>query len=652
MIYPKLAFDTMRKNTRMYVPYIISNVLTVAMLYIMGSLSVNPDLQSVPGGDMVSGMLGFGNFIMYIFCTIFLIYTSNFISRQRRKEFGLYSILGMEKRHIARIIVYENIFTVTISLVAGLGAGIVLEKLAFLTILKVLGQKATMGFYISINSLVMTSVFFAAAFLLITVISIVIVRISKPLELIKSSKVGEREPKTRWIMAILGVLCLVGAYYISVTQKDVRNTIPVFFGAVVLVIVGTYLVFMAGSIALLKLLKRNKKYYYKTKHFISVSGLMYRMKQNALGLASICILSTMVLVIMSSTISLLAGLNDMVNTAHPYDLNFSSDSTLLFEKIDSYLAEEDVKVADTLKYEELTFMTTYDGSESFTAYDDETGCLLWLIPCDAYNALSGENISLGEHQAAIYDFNGRLEMDKINILGVELDVKEHLKHFSMNGKLFSERTTVVLLPDADILHELEKRHQDACDSYAVTGKNYLINLADGEGRDENEIISGFLDYYVEHQTENDSDDFYYIDSSKSGEREDLLQMFSGLFFIGVFLGVIFLMETILIIYYKQISEGYEDKKRFDIMQNVGLSQHEVKTAIHSQVLTVFFLPLVTAGIHILFAFPIIRRILELFRLTNTLLFAITTVLTFVAFAIVYAAIYLLTAKTYYKIVKK
>ncbi|MCM1529876.1 MAG: ABC transporter permease [Alistipes sp.] len=652
MIYPKLAFDTIRKNARMYLPYIISNTLTVAMIYIMGSLSGNPDLKNISGGGMVAEMLGFGNSIMYIFCTVFLIYTSNFISKQRRKEFGLYSILGMEKRHIARIIVYENVFTVIISLVAGLGVGMLLDKLAFLTILKILGQKATLGFYISTFSLIMTSIYFAAAFLIITLISIVIVRVSKPLELVKSGKVGEREPKTRWIMAILGVLCLGAAYYISVTEKDLRNTIPVFFGAVVLVIAGTYFVFMAGSIALLKLLKKNKKYYYKTKHFISVSGMMYRMKQNAMGLASICILSTMVLVMMSSTISLLTGLNDMIETAHPYDLNFSSDSALLFEQLDDYLAEENIQVADSLKYEDITFMTSYDGSESFTATDDKEAWLLWLMPCDAYSSISGDDISLGENQAVIYDFNDRLDLNKINIFGMELEVTEELKRFTMNGKIFFENTTVVLLPDEDILHELERRYQAAYDVDNTTGKNYLINLSDSEKRSEQDILSGFLDHYARLCEDNGDNGFYYTDSSKKEEKLELLQIFSGLFFIGVFLGVIFLMETILIIYYKQISEGYDDKKRFEIMQNVGLSQQEVKSAIHSQVLTVFFLPLVTAGVHIFFAFPIIRRMLEMFRLTNTPLFAVTTLLTFAAFALVYAVIYLLTARTYYKIVKK
>lgn len=652
MIYPKLAFDTMRKNSRMYIPYIISNVLTVAMLYIMGSLSVNPDLRNMRGGVMVAEMLGFGSSLLYIFCTIFLIYTNSFISKQRRKEFGLYSILGMEKRHIARIIVYENIFTVLISLIAGLGLGIVLDKLAFLSILKMLDENASLGFYISINSLVMTSVFFAAAFLLITVISIVIVRISKPLELMKSSRVGEREPKSRWIMAILGVLCLGAAYYISITTKNIRDTIPMFFAAVLLVIVGTYLVFMAGSIALLKLLKKNKKYYYKTKHFISVSGMMYRMKQNAMGLASICILSTMVLVMMSSTISLLAGLNNMVNQTHPYDLNFSSDSPFLFERIDNYLAEEDVQVADTLKYEDISFMVTYDGNGGFNAYEDDEEWLIWLLPCDGYNAISGGNISLDEHQAAYYDFSGKLKLDRMNILGMDFSVKGKMKKFSMNGSLFFERTIVVILPNDEILHELEQRQIDAYDNYAVTGKNYLINLPDSEKGKDQEFFDSFYDYNNRLYDNYGIEYITYLYSSKIETKTEALQIFSGLFFIGVFLGAIFLMETILIIYYKQISEGYDDKKRFEIMQNVGLSQHEVKASIHSQVLTVFFMPLVTAGIHILFAFPIIQRMLEMLRLTNTLLFIITTILTFVAFAVVYAAIYLLTAKTYYKIVKK
>ncbi len=652
MIYPRLALDTIRKNARMYVPYIISNILTVAMIYIMGSLSGNPDLMNLRGGYLVAEMLGFGNSILYIFCAVFLIYTSNFISRQRRKEFGLYSILGMEKRHIARIIIFENLFTVLISLIAGLALGMIFDKLAFLTILKVLSEKVTMGFYISIKSLIMTSVFFAAAFFLITLINIVIVRISKPLELMKSSKVGEREPKTRWIMAILGVVCLGAAYYISITTKNIPETIPKFFMAVVLVIVGTYFVFMAGSIALLKLLKKNRKYYYKTKHFISVSGMMYRMKQNALGLASICILSTMVLVMMSSTISLLAGLNDMINTSHPYDLNFSSDYAQLFERMDGYLEEEDIQVTERLKYEDISFMTTYDGSESFTAYDDEEEWLIWLLPCDAYNAITGENVSLDKQQVALYDFTGSLDLDKINILGMELSIKEQLKSFGMNGELFYKRTIVVLLPDDEILHELEQRQIDSYENYTVTGKNYFINLSDSETREEKEIFDGFFKYNARLYEEKGLEHTPFIYSSKAEQKTETLQLFSGLFFIGVFLGAIFLMETILIIYYKQISEGYDDKKRFEIMQNVGLSQHEVKASIRSQVLTVFFLPLITAGIHIFFAFPIIRRMLEMLRLTNTLLFAVTTLLTFVAFALVYAAIYLLTAKTYYKIVKK
>ncbi len=376
MMYPRLAFDNIRKNARTYIPYILTCSFATAMFYIMKSLSLNEGIENVQGGDTIVPMLSLGTYIIAIFSCIFLFYTNSFLMKNRKKEFGLFNILGMEKRHISKVIGYESLYVAIISLVTGIFAGIILDKLMYMLILKIMSAEIPLGFYISKNAIISTVILFGILFLLIFLNSLRMIHLSKPIELLKGGNTGEKEPKAKWFLALMGVISLGAGYYIALTVKNPINALLLFFVAVVLVILGTYLIFTAGSIALLKILKANKKYYYKTNHFISVSGMIYRMKQNAVGLANICILSTMVLVTLSPTVSMIVGVEDIIMQRYPYQLEFNAYSADeekyqgIVDIIDETAKEENIEITEQVVYSSLQFSALYTGGDEFFFSDD------------------------------------------------------------------------------------------------------------------------------------------------------------------------------------------------------------------------------------------------------------------------------------------
>ena len=656
MFYPKLAASNIKKNSKTYIPYILTCIFTAAMYYIIHSLSNNEGISTLVGSDTISITLRLGNRITAIFAIIFLFYTNSFLIKRRKKEFGLFNILGMEKKHLSRVIAFETLYIAVISLTIGITIGVLLDKVMYLIVLKIIGVEVSLGFYISWSSILSTIILFLSIFIIIFINSLRQVHLSNPIELLKSSNVGEKEPKTKWAMAILGVICLGAGYYISLTTKNPVAAISLFFVAVILVIVGTYLVFTAGSIAFLKVLRKNKNYYYNVKHFTSVAGMIYRMKQNAVGLANICILSTMVLVMISSTSSMMIGMEDIINTRYPYDISVYSDGSdankkeLLVNEINE--AAKNEKVTNEVSYTYLNFAAIKDKDKFVTnsnsnsdIYNDINNLI--FVSLEDYNRITSENKSLEDGEVLLYSNRENYNYDTISVFDREYKISEKVNEFLGNGIISANvaSSQYIVVKDFDEIDYLYKKQKETFGENASEIEFLYgidLNGTDVEKGEAYESIVGRLN----------EKGFTYRCETKLGARSSAISLYGGLFFIGIFLGVLFVMATILIIYYKQISEGYDDKERFEIMQKVGMSHSEVQGSIKSQVVTVFFLPLVTAGIHISFAFPFIVKILSVLNLTNTKLFILCTVVSFIVFALIYGVIYMLTARSYYKIVRR
>lgn len=663
MFYPRLAATNLKKNAKIYVPYIITCILTVSMYYIIKSLTLNEGLNHLMGADTVRYTLSLGCKIVAMFAVIFLFYTNSFIIKNRKKEFGLFHILGMEKKHIAKIIAFENLYVTLISFVFGLFAGIILDKLMYLAIIKIIGAEIALGFYISEKAIVSALVLFGILFFFIFLNAIRIIYSSKTIELLQGGNVGEKEPKAKWFLALLGFVCLGTGYYLAVTVESAITALGLFFVAVILVIVGTYLVFTAGIIAMLKLLKKSKKFYYRTKHFISVSGMFYRMKQNAVGLANICILSTMVLVMISTTASLVTGIEDIVHKRYPYEIQIypyysegvKEKNQQLVDLIRKTAAEENIAIQEEMEYTSLEFTTLYNGGTKFItdALPDLTlvdkVCNLFFITEADYRKYSGDEISLADDEVIFYTDRLKYHEDSFEVFGETYKIVKYADDFIGNGNISVDvcPTCQIVVKDTSIMEKIQKKQ------LSVYGDNasriQFFYGADLDCDKETQIaLADKIDEKIE-ALENDGISCRFECREKN--RDSFHSLYGGLFFLGVFLGTLFMMATVLIIYYKQISEGYDDKKRFEIMQKVGMTEEEVKKTIHSQVVTVFFLPLVMAGVHTAFAFPMVRQIMYALMLTNTKLYITCTMICFLAFTVFYGIVYFLTAKVYYRIVR-
>ncbi|MDO4313114.1 MAG: ABC transporter permease [Eubacteriales bacterium] len=655
--YTKLAFDNIRKNRRIYIPYILTGIFTVMMYYLVTSLSQNPGLNNMYGGNHVAFTLNFGTYIIGIFALIFLFYTNSFLMKRRQKEFGIFNILGMEKKHLAVVILAESAIVTFASLAAGLLLGMVFDKVMFLLICKVIDVRISLGFFISKKVILNTVLLFGMIYLLIYLKAVFTIRIANPIELLRGGNVGEKEPRAKWLLALLGAIFLGIGYGLALTIRDPIASIEVFFVAVILVIAATYLLFTAGSIVILKLLRKNQKFYYQPEHFISLSGMMYRMKQNAAGLANICILSTMVLVMLSTTTSLIIGIEDIIRTRYPNDFGIYADETkeqkrtALFQEIDELCRENEITVQDKTEYR-YALITACERGNEFETDESKIDVVkehsklraLVFLPLSDYNASSGECRKLAGNETLFFSKRQRYEEQQVKLLGQEYEIAEQLDQFFGNGVSEANIATTYYLVVSDeaferLIEDGLKELGEYCNVKSYYGFDTSADekqqkvLADQIGE---KISSAEFNGYME---------------TRLGSREDFLNIYGGLFFLGIFLGALFIMATVMIIYYKQISEGYEDRERFAIMQKVGMTQAEVKQTIRSQVLTVFFLPLIVAAIHVAVAFPLIRLLMALLNMVNVKLYLICTVIAFLIFAVLYVIIYGLTARTYYKIVR-
>mgnify|MGYP004715515043 FL=1 len=669
-IFSKLAVQNIRNNKSTYIPYMITCIFCIAMIYMMEFLRDCPTLeQAVLHAAEVRMIISTGEVVVVIFCVIFLIYSNSFLMKRRQKEIGLYNILGLERNHIGIVLLLETIFTTILSLAGGIAIGILASKLSLLLLLRLLHIPAVLGFYISTKGIITCLLMFGAIFLLILLLNLRRIHLSRPVELLHGNNTGEKEPKAKWLMALVGFICLGIGYYLAITTESPISAISIFLLAVILVMAGTYLLFTAGSIVILKFLRRRKSFYYRTGNFISISGMLYRMKQNAIGLASICILSTGVLLMISMTVSIYFGINDIMVNRYPYDVDISITSVseeecqTAIETFEKAISDNKIPVDKKAEEIYLTIISRIDHgqiqiAEPGTLTESGSVLTLSLLRQSEYKKLTGTNPALQDGEILAWASKMAKKSDSLTVNDSVFTVKKWLEDSPLTcGRDIVYGNAVFVVTDSDFEKFDEMRTEMYKDtSSAPAGQDLTVHLGlDITGSDETKITYGtpVLEAIKVLKDNGQLSDNFWITSGIRAQEYDSYYADNGsLLFIGIFLGSLFLLGTAMIIYYKQISEGYEDQNRFEIMQKVGLSHREVKSSIRRQILMVFFLPLLMAMLHISMAFPLIRRMLLLFGMTNTKLFIGCTAGTVLIFALVYGLIYLMTAKSYYHIVER
>lgn len=668
-IFSRLAKQNIRNNKSTYIPYIITCIFCIAMIYMMEFLRDCPTLdQAVRQADEVRMIVFTGEIVVEIFCIIFLIYSNSFLMKRRQKEIGLYNILGLERNHIGIVMFLETIITSIGSLAGGIAARIIGSKLALLLLLKLLHIPSVLGFYISVKGIFTCLFMFGIIFLMILFLNLAKIHLSRPVELLRGNNTGEKEPVVKWLMALIGFICLGAGYYLAVTTESPIKAITIFLLAVILVMAGTYLLFTAGSIVILKFLRRRKSFYYRTGNFISISGMLYRMKQNAIGLASICILSTGVLLMIAMTVSIYFGMNDIMLNRYPYDVDMSVTSIseeecqTAIEAFEKAIADNKVPVEKSVEEIYLDIVCSKNGDQILikpanTIRNSDSVLVLSLLDQAEYERLTGISANLNDGEIFAW-YPSAVQKDSVTVDETEFTVKKWLDKNPLTcGEDAVSDNAVLVVTDEDFKKFDEMRTEMYKGvSSAPAGEDLTLHLGlDITGSETDKIDFGTPVMEVVKDLKKNgglSENSWITSGIRQQEYESYYADNGSLLFIGIFLGSLFLMGTAMIIYYKQISEGYEDQKRFEIMQKVGLSRREVRSSVRRQILMVFFLPLLMAMLHITMAFPMIRRMLLLFGMTNTKLFIGCTAGTVLIFAVVYGLIYLMTARSYYHIVER
>lgn len=671
--YPTLAVQSIRKNKRLYLPYLLTCAGMVMMFYIIHYLAAMPLLMSMSGGRTTGQMLGLGTWIVALFAVIFLFYTNSFLMRRRQKEFGLYNILGMGKGNLSLLLLWENVFLFIASLGAGLLGGIALSKLAELGLMRVIRGEITYDFTINPEAIADTVFLFFLVFLLIFLKGLVQLWRLSTVSLLKSENTGERPPRANYLLGFGGIVLLAAAYYMAVSIQSPLSALTFFFIAVGMVIVATFLVFVSGSVMLCRLLQKNKGYYYKKNHFVSVSSMAYRMRRNGAGLASICILSTMVLVMLLGSGSLYFGAEDSLRARFPRDITTSVK--FLNDQADGEAEESLVREIGTVVrsfgiepenedyylyatatgiLRDGTLVLDKDKVDSISANSFDDLCQIYVVPLDDYNRCMGAEETLEEDQVLLHCIRRTYDDPTITTdNGTVWQVKKHTEDIMSSGNAAMDVIPSVYMVVGDL-----ERAMDALNAeLGHIGAEYISHPTFTYGFDtelpaEEEIaLCDALRLHLK-ELENAPETGFHVQYTecREAERQDFYGTFGGIFFLGILLSVVFLLATVLIIYYKQVTEGYEDEGRFEIMQKVGMSRQDIRKSVNSQMLTVFALPLITAVLHLGFAFPMVQKLLMLFNLRNVTLMLTVLAVTVLLFGLLYALIYKLTANAYFSIV--
>lgn len=670
--YPSLALDGIKKNKRMYFPYILTFIGIIAMFYIISFLQFSASVKLLPSGETVALIMKFGSVVISIFAVIFLFYTNSFLIKSRKKEFGLYNILGMNKRDIGKILFYETLFVYLISVGLGLFLGIVISKLAELGMVNIMGGKVDYNFYISPDSCVFAIVIFGIISLLIFANCLRQIKFSTAVSLLKSENYGEKPPKANWVFGILGVLVLAVAYYLAVSVKNPISALSMFFIAVILVIIGTYLVLISTSVLICKILQKNKRYYYKKNHFISVSSMSYRMKRNGAGLASICVLATMVLVMISTTSCLYFGKEDSINSRYPRDINIdfiyndisglddditkNINKTILDISKENNIKPNNVSISKSVFISGILNKNKVDVNPTLSKVMNTSVmnnlCTFYFIPISDYNNLTQKNEKLNKGEVIISAIRKDFSGNSLCFGNTVFNVVKTVDDFKIKGQMSVNTNPIIMVfvNDFKELNNIAKLKSKDGDNAAGFRLEYGFDVNINKDQ-QIDFAKNFEKSYGNRIFDcgQEKIDSIFVEG-REVNRADFYGTYGGFFYLGIILSTVFIFAAVLIIYYKQISEGYEDKDRFNIMQKVGMTKKEIKKNVNSQLLTVFFLPLVFSLLHLIFAFPMIRKMLLLFSLNDTSLFLITTFISFAAFALLYAIVYKKTSNSYLKIV--
>ena len=705
LFYPKLAAQNLHKNRQFYLPYILTVLGTAAAFYILAALANTKPTSTQTRYYYLSIYMSIGLVVVGLFSVIFLFYTNSFLMKRRGKELGLYNVLGMGKRNIAAMLGFETLYVALIGIVGGIALGTLLQKLMTMLVTKLMGGvDVKFPFQLSPAAMALTAILFGAILLLTLLVNLGRVAKLRPVELMHSGSAAEREPKTRWLLALLGVGCLGAGYWIAVAVKSAMEALGLYFVAVLLVIIGTYCLFTAVSIAVLKLLRSNKRYYYQTGHFIGVSGMLYRMKRNAVGLANICVLSTMVLVMVSGTLSLYLGTEASINVRYPADINvnirydaelepgqkrFDGEKTL--ERLVDACDRLGVPATDVRAASSLCFTAQWTGScfqtvsvnDRYDSFSNST--MLVFLPAKDYESMTGKHIELKKGETfAIGDVpEGLSETLMIDFHERETAEPVGIEYFKVAGtdaefeglpqyKVYAATIYYFVVPDDAALDGLWALQEKAYGERGGSSIEWYAYLDTGASAEENLRLCGYDEaraagqYYISDMSgkalnnldfvgiASDSDVGHwdiYMAEPRDAQKGEMIAMNGGFFFLGIFLGVLFIMATVLIIYYKQVSEGYEDRARFQIMQQVGLQKDEIRRSVNHQLLIVFFAPLLVAAVHVAFDFRLIRMLLTFFQQNDVMLILRCSLGTFGAFALLYLIVYRVTARAYYKIVE-
>lgn len=648
-IYSRLAVSNIKNNRKTYIPFVLTAILTVMMYYILDALASNDSIDSMN----VIAVLRMACGVMILFSVIFLFYTNSFLMKRRKKEIAVYNILGMGKGHIGKMLTLETLIVGGVSILGGIAGGMVFGKLMHLLLMRIIHYDVGMEFHITIQPVFDTVILFLFIFALTWFYNLFQIRLANPIELLRGSNVGEKEPKTKVILTLIGIVTMGAGYYLAVSTANPIEALTKFFVAVILVIIGTYSLFLAGSIAFLKFLRKNKKFYYKSNHFVSVSGMLYRMKQNAVGLANICILSTIVMVMISSTVSLYAGMDDVLKFQFPHDYQltlYDSEEENVAKAqniIDEEIARGELeKTQEASYYYGATVVTKLKdgsfisdgayGSGGSSLYSSGELLELYMIPVEEYERLENVAAQLKENEVIVYTTDENYGKSTIQINEKEFQVKKELEDFFLEEKNKSRIVPGIYLIVAN--REL------AAEMDSMQSLKYSIDFDITGNNDEKADVEAKIAKRINEEIPNVS-----FDSKQEG-RETFFSFYGCLFFIGMYLGFMFLVATVLIIYYKQISEGMDDRERYVIMQKVGMEKKEIRRAVRSQILMVFFLPLAVAIVHIIVAFNVVTKLLAGLGLVNTGLFALCNVVTVLVFAAFYVIVFSITAREYYKIV--
>ena len=638
-IYNVLAIEGIKKNKQLYLPYIISSVCIVAITYIVSYFCYSKTIISSVGGEVISSIMLLGFMVMALFSLIFIFYTHSFLFKRRKKEFGLYNVLGLAKKDICKIVFLDNIYVDIITIVLGLSVGILFSKFAELAYFKIVAKPYSIAFNLPILSLMMTLICFLGIYFLILVSSIISVYKNDTIAFLRADSSGEKAPRANFLLALVGLIILAFAYYLAITIDDPVQAMLTFFFAVILVVVATYLLFIAGSVTLCKILAHNKKYYYKLNHFISVSSMSFRMKRNGSGLASICILSTMVLVMLSSTSSLYFGAKSSNKKLFPYEYSinynyFTYDELLeADETIIPFVESNNYKIKDINEYCNINFYLPLEGNRVAIESNSLDYANMTFIDIDEYNKLYDTDYVLKDDECLLYEYVGKYKHNSVVVDDNTYKVIDRVEKMPIDyvSAIYATNNYFFVVND---LEPISNSLKDICKN------TYIVQF---------DVYNDSLSLYNLIDEEYTSDTPYFFESSLNSLSE-FYNLYGSLFYLGISLSVAFVIATVCIMYYKQVVEGYEDQKRFAIMKKLGLDDRQIRKSINSQLLTVFFLPLVGALSHLLFAHPMIEKLLSLFMISDIRLFFITSILCYVCFSIIYFVIYKLTSNVYYKIV--